>query len=764
MLLRFFLHLLALDLLSVFSAAALLPKSQSSSTTAHVVDSSRVSSGNPAFSELDQNGQKVDNAVIDGSRTVSTDNRLAKSVSNVRSTVLILARDMNSAYSVSSGLNGYGIPHEVRVVPKTGILLPILNESDSQGNYGAIFVVSDVTYDYGGTLGFQSAITGAQWTAIFDYQVNFGVRLVRLDVFPSAEFGTTTSSGGCCDNGIEQMISISDTSLFPTAGLKTNAGVSTKGLWHYPATISNSSFTTEFAQFAPSRSYPNVTTAGVINSFPGRQQMAWFLGFSTEWSATSNFLQHASIHWATRGLYLGYRRLNLNTQVDDVFLVSDIYSPPGETLQIVPSDLEQHVSWTATVNERLSNGSNWFIELGHNGNGNIETAVDVGNASCGIGPIEYNEQIDTPLEWAKPPGTGVDLWPSTPADFPYGTECTNVDALRMWFSNPDNLNAFAHVSHTFTHEDQNNATYHDVFQEISWNKAWLKQVGIDSATKFSDRGIIPPAITGLHNADALKAWLDNGIVNVVGEFYENLSLACFFIDHTYLGDNTRPVLLNHVNEMWPLITTVADNGYDGVVIVPRWATNIFYNCNLPDCTVLEWINTSTGRGDFDTLLAVERETNIRNLFGLHRDPFMFHQANLDYGNAEEITINGVTQKLSLFQAWVETMIQEITRLVTWPVLSLKHDDIATAFIDRMTRDLCQPLLSWNTDPNSSTITGITLTANNNMCNAKIPVTVPVDVTDLHGFTTEQIGSDPLTIWASLSGSAVSFDFVKPISI
>lgn len=32
--------------------------------------------------------------------------------------------------------------------------------------------------------------------------------------------------------------------------------------------------------------------------------------------------------------------------------------------------------------------------------------------------------------------------------------------------------------------------------------------------------------------------------------------------------------------MWPLMTTVALNGYDGVQITPRWATNIYYNVNL----------------------------------------------------------------------------------------------------------------------------------------------------------------------------------------
>lgn len=113
------------------------------------------------------------------------------------------------------------------------------------------------------------------------------------------------------------------------------------------------------------------------------------------------------------------------------------------------------------------------------------------------------------------------------------------------------------MSHTFTHEDQDNATYFDVYREITWNNAWLAQVGIASAAKFS-KGIIPPAITGLHNGDALKAWIAGGVTYVV-------------------GDNTRPVLMNSLNEQWPLMTTVAANGYAGIQINPRWATNIYYN-------------------------------------------------------------------------------------------------------------------------------------------------------------------------------------------
>lgn len=93
--------------------------------------------------------------------------------------------------------------------------------------------------------------------------------------------------------------------------------------------------------------------------------------------------------------------------------------------------------------------------------------------------------------------------------------------------------------------------------------------------------------------DVIQAWIQNGIVNVV-------------------GDNTRPVLLNTVNEFWPLISTVANNGYAGLTIMPRWATTIFYNCDTPACTTAEWINTSGGTGDFTSLLLDAKNTNTRS--------------------------------------------------------------------------------------------------------------------------------------------------------
>ena len=139
----------------------------------------------------------------------------------VGATILVFARDAASGYSAFSGLNGYAIPYQLVVVPQAGITLPVLNSSATVGNFGGIVILSEVSYDYGGTTGFQSALTAAQLATLYQYQITFGVRMVRLDVFPSPDSGTT-ALGGCCGATQEQNMTISNAAQFPTAGLKTS--------------------------------------------------------------------------------------------------------------------------------------------------------------------------------------------------------------------------------------------------------------------------------------------------------------------------------------------------------------------------------------------------------------------------------------------------------------------------------------------------------------------------------------------------------------
>lgn len=44
----------------------------------------------------------------------------------------------------------------------------------------------------------------------------------------------------------------------------------------------------------------------------------------------------------------------------------------GDNFRVTGDDLSHHIDVMKTINERLPAGSKWIIEIGHNGNGNIE--------------------------------------------------------------------------------------------------------------------------------------------------------------------------------------------------------------------------------------------------------------------------------------------------------------------------------------------------------------------------------------------------------
>ncbi|SPO06303.1 related to extracellular serine-rich protein [Cephalotrichum gorgonifer] len=670
------------------------------------------------------------------------------------STILILAEDDATAASGTSGLRGYGIPYEVLLVPREGAALPELTSSEEDGNYGGIVVLNEVGYDYDD--GWRSALTEEQWDSVYEYQTSFGVRLVRLNVFPTSEFGVTTAnpSGlGCCDEGVEQTISIIDDSQFTTARLKIDTPLSTTGLWHYPATITDDSIATAFAEFSPGgEMFTEESVAAVINNIDGREQMVFFMSWATDWSVASNYLQHAYIHWMTRGIFLGHRKIYLNTQVDDVHLDTPMFWPTDEVFRTVVEDFEIHKAWQVDINARLPEGSDYFMDLCHNGNGDIIVATDTDEGWEICDPnetIDYPEVVDPPLEFMKPPGTGVDVWPPEFQDYNWTIECCEIDLLAAWFMVPENRDAFAHVSHTFTHLELNNATYDDAWREIAFNRDWLIQVGIADGERFSPEGIVPPAITGLHNADVIRAWMDNGIKYVV-------------------GDNTRPLLRNSESDFWPKISNVEDNGHEGLVIVPRWATNIYYNCDTPECTTREWIETTQRPEDvtFIDLMDVEISTNVRYLLGLHHDPYMFHQANTRATGMDTVQIGDQIGKFSLLQIWVESITQELLRLTNWPIRSLKHDDIAHAFLDRMALDQCEPELTYTLSDDSTAITGVTITAKDNKCDVPIPATLSWagSVGTVASFTVDELGNEPLVIWTTLSGEEATYTFAEPLAL
>lgn len=156
-------------------------------------------------------------ALVAFSSTASADNTTSVGGATVSSTVLVIARDQLAAQNGAvSGLQGYGIPFEILTVPQTGISsLPLLNASATHGNYGGIVVISEVGYNYDNL--YYSALTRVQWNQLYSYQTQFGVRMVRLDVFPTTEFGALSLGGTSAD----EPVTFTNVTGFSTAGLKT---------------------------------------------------------------------------------------------------------------------------------------------------------------------------------------------------------------------------------------------------------------------------------------------------------------------------------------------------------------------------------------------------------------------------------------------------------------------------------------------------------------------------------------------------------------
>jgi hypothetical protein len=74
-------------------------------------------------------------------------------------------------------------------------------------------------------------------------------------------------------------------------------------------------------------------------------------------------------------------------------------------------------------------------------------------------------------------------------------------------------------------------------------------------------------------------------------------------------------------------------------------------------------------------------------------------------------------------------------------------------------------LTWTASANGASIESVNVyTAGGNKCGTTIPITFPGAVTSTTGATKEQLGSDPLTLWVSMSGASRQYKFSKPIPL
>ncbi|ORX50616.1 hypothetical protein BCR36DRAFT_583203 [Piromyces finnis] len=191
-----------------------------------------------------------------------------------------------------------------------------------------------------------------------------------------------------------------------------------------------------------------------------------------------------------------------------------------------------------------------------------------------------------------------------------------------------------------------------------------------------------------------------------------------------------------------------------------------YRLRYPDRASVTW----------EKHLDEEAELHIKNFLKLRHDPYMFHEGNLRNADFQEVTIGKATGKFGMMQQWVERMVVEVGKYLDWPMISVKMDDLAASYIDRISRASCQPQYTMVIDDDSGIIKEVKVESQAEVklnivgdykaqCRAPLFVMRNVEFNEKHDIqNVEKIGDEPPTAWIILdkAGESKSFKFSKEI--
>ncbi|KAJ3278102.1 hypothetical protein HK104_002648 [Borealophlyctis nickersoniae] len=631
---------------------------------------------------------------------------------SMRHRVLLITTTPSTAEDflhVTNGLNGYGIPYDQLIIPNTGYngSLPL---QDSAGNpLYSLVIVTPGQLPYANAAGvWGSALTQVQWDQLAAYESKWKVRRVSLDDTPQASHGTViadSTAWGCCGANVSQDLVVNLLPEMSKYGLVDNATFTTQGLYHYPVKITNTTTTQAFLKLKPSSDglFKNETVGGVV---------------------------------------------------DDLFLSTEIPAVDGTTYtyRITAADAQGIYLWQKAVTGRAPAGSQIKLMMAFNGQGVVEQIDE--NLCANVA----DNDITTDRSWMHPPGTGPSNWPQDLTGLKnYNHTWLSKEPLYKYLLGTTTMmKEFFWCSHTYTHETLDNCSRTDVDNELSYNIFFAQQSGLYDSAYFSKSAMVTPSISGLHNSDALNSLVAHGIKYVT-------------------GDTSRPDCTNTTYPYLPWVSTKAVSNYDGFIAIPRQPTVIYYLVTTPgenlkvyndfyrnqsQATGQAWVDKT-----FDYIVDVDTSRAVSLFMSLRQDPYMFHQgvigikANLRNADQPVITLNGVSGRFGLLQYWTEVVVNKLTKLVKWPIISPHLDAHVKAFLDRAALRECGSSVSFGT--NGTHFLSFTVKSTGT---CKVPVTVPgaiVEACTAATCTLEKIGVDPLTVWVNMTAGVTRTFTLSP---
>jgi hypothetical protein len=540
--------------------------------------------------------------------------------------ILVIAADGNEADlpAIQQTLDYLGTPYTTYVAAKTPGGLTnskLVDPANSAHAYyqGVILTNSQLGYSPGPGL-WQSALTAAEWTTLYNYETVFGIRQISWYTYPTPAEGFNFMSSS---NGV-------DTSVTPVTGSFTAAGKTMFGIYantDSPVTIQYAY--TYLATPLDANTQPLLTdsagnalaTIRTYNDTNGDfLRSSLFLTFDSNQYLVHNLtLSYGLINWVTNGLFLGQRQISLLAQPDDVFNDNDIWTPnlvcgrttddTGTTYRMSGADLQALINWQNAKRAQATTPG-FTIELPFNGVGTTAAWInDEGNPSG-----QFMPDTLTPVAKAN-------------------------QAQFMW------------ISHTYDHENLDTITSAAATTELQKNNQVAMQMGLQ---KYSKRTLVTPDVSGLTNPNFLQAAVNFGVKYTI-------------TDTSRAGyDNPSPNA-GIYNPFQP-----------SLLMIPRHPTNLYFNVTTPEQWLAEdnCLYPAGANGHVDTYAQLlDRESNMLLMYLLRsdNDPLMFHQPNL-------IAYDGMR---TLLGDLLDTTFAKYNKIFTLPILSPSEEQIGQMMADRM---------------------------------------------------------------------------------
>lgn len=494
--------------------------------------------------------------------------------------------------------------------------------------YYAVFLESrQLGYEIApGTWG--SALLPHQWVQLDAYLAEFSVRSVALYSWPWFDgVDLAPASSPSTFATVDEVFAENDGAYLSHA----NGGgpINTIHSWVTPADCSNSVTVEEVARFHsgdPDDADGQGGSAMAVQTLATGAERLHYFFIPTVFHPSQIAALNLGIQWAVKGLFLGERRLNLAMQIDDLFLATPEWSLENP---IDDDDIDGGTRITAADMAKLK-------------------------AYQEAASAQLPEGSDIKYEWALN-GAGVE-------------DAGGIDADALAQQSRVNREDFWYVSHTYSHPNLDEMSKQACKDEITDNAQFVEALwGPSLPSTWSASDLVPPSISGLFNGECLEGLQEAGI-------------------YTEVGDNSRSELIPTTSLYHGIWTSEEVHGQSGTFIIPRFATNIFYNNAIPQNN-LDHFNTITSLGwTWEELMEYEGDTVTRWLLQWRHDPYMFHQSNIAFASYPDWPYND--GEASLMSLWTQTVVDHLKPYTALPVVSWRQSEMRSRLIKRMGRDAC----------------------------------------------------------------------------